>query len=182
MLGQKSGSFQHALDRQDHRYFRNMGMTDHGNARHSIVGIGGTLRAGSSTEKLVNAVLVHAKSRGANIRMFTGPELNFAMYEPGVTQRDPVVADFVAALRGASAIVVGSPGYHGGVSGLIKNALDYTEDMAGDGRPYFTGKPVGCVATGAGWQGANAAMIALRQITHSLKGVAHADRHRHKFA
>ena len=62
----------------------------------------------------------------------------------------------------ADGILLGSPGYHGGVSGLVKNALDYTEDMRGDERPYFDGRPVGAVATGAGWQGAVTTLTAMR--------------------
>ena len=63
-----------------------------------------------------------------------------------------------------------SPGYHGRISGLVKNALDYTEDMAGDSNPYFTNKSVGCTATGAGWQGANSTLHALRSVVHALRG------------
>jgi FMN reductase len=76
----------------------------------------------------------------------------------------------IAALRRADAIVIGSPGYHGSVSGLVKNALDYVQEMAGDPRPYFTGRPIGCVATGAGWQGANSTLQTLRSIAHALRG------------
>ena len=73
----------------------------------------------------------------------------------------------IEALR---AVVIGSPGYHGRISGLVKNALDYTEDMAGDSNPYFTNKSVGCIATGAGWQGANSTLHALRSVVHALRG------------
>jgi FMN reductase len=138
--------------------------------QRSIVGIGGTLRSGSSTEKIVRAILAHAEALGARVTMFAGPELAFPMYEPGTNERGPAVSAMIAALRDADAVVVGSPGYHGSVSGLIKNALDYTEDMSADPRPYFHGRPVGCVATGAGWQGANGTLVALRQIVHSLRG------------
>ena len=83
------------------------------------------------------------------------------------TERAQLLVD---SLRRADAILIGSPGYHGGISGLVKNALDYTEDMRGDARCYFDGRPVGCVATGAGWQGAVATLGALRAVVHALRG------------
>jgi FMN reductase len=135
-----------------------------------IVGLGGTLRANSTTERAIRRVLAHAAERGAETAMFAGEDLDLPMYAPGAVQLTPRVEQLVAALRRADAIVIGSPGYHGGVSGLVKNALDYTEEMARDARPYFTGRPVGCVATGAGWQGANATLQSLRSIAHALRG------------
>ena len=84
--------------------------------------------------------------------------------------RTPRTRALVSALRNADAIVVGSPGYHGGVSGLLKNAIDYVEEMANDYLPYFSGKPVGCVATALGWQGCTSNLQALRCIVHSLRG------------
>ena len=56
------------------------------------------------------------------------------------------------------------------LSALVKNALDYTEDMSLDAAPYFEGRAVGCVATGTGWQGANATLSALRSVVHALRG------------
>lgn len=136
----------------------------------SIVGVGGTLRPGSSTEQAVRAVLRHAAAGGAKATMFSGPSLNFPMYVHGKSELSDDILGFIGALRSADAIVLGSPAYHGGISGLIKNALDYTEEMSHDARVYFDGRAVGCVATGAGWQGANTTMNALRSVVHSLRG------------
>jgi FMN reductase len=44
-------------------------------------------------------------------------------------------------VRGADALVFGSPGYHGTLSGLVKNALDYLEELGRDARPYVDGLP-----------------------------------------
>ncbi len=63
-----------------------------------------------------------------------------------------------------------SPGYHGTVSGLVKNALDYIEDLRDDPRPYLDGRAVGCVATASGWQAAVTTLTSLRSIVHALRG------------
>jgi hypothetical protein len=34
--------------------------------------------------------------------------------------------------------------------------------------PYVNGRPVGCIATAQGWQGAVNSLVALRQIVHAL--------------
>jgi len=135
-----------------------------------IVGLGGTLRPGSSTEKVLSHVLRHAASLGAKTLLFSGEMICLPTYVPRETFRCERSAALLEALRKADAIVVGSPGYHGGISGLVKNALDYTEDMSKDAAPYFEGRAVGCIATGAGWQGANSTLNSLRSVVHALHG------------
>jgi FMN reductase len=76
----------------------------------------------------------------------------------------------VEVLREADGVVLVSPGYHGTVSGLVKNALDYVEDLRTDERPYLDGRAVGCVAAAQGWQAAVTTLTALRQIVHALRG------------
>jgi len=73
-------------------------------------------------------------------------------------------------LRRADGLIVASPGYHGSLSGLIKNALDYAEDMREDTRPYFEGRAVGLIACANGWQATGATLTALRSIVHALRG------------
>lgn len=116
------------------------------------------------------SALAFAQARGATTALLTGQAINLPPYEPGVTGRGHAENALIGELRRADAVIVGSPGYHGGVSGLVKNALDYVEDMRGDQRCYFDGLPVGCVATGAGWQGAVAALVQLRSVVHALRG------------
>ena len=67
-------------------------------------------------------------------------------------------------------MIVGSPGYHGTLSGLVKTALDYVEQLSKDERAYLDGLPVGLIATAAGWQAAVSTLQALRTIVHSLRG------------
>lgn len=135
-----------------------------------IVGIGGTLRGDSSSAKALRHCLSHARERGATTDIFTGDALRAPLYEP----QNPVLPDdmaaMIAALRRADGIVLASPGYHGSISGALKNALDYTEEMAGDADCYFAGRAVGCIATAAGWQAAGATLATLRAIVHSLRG------------
>ena len=51
----------------------------------------------------------------------------------------------IELLREADGVVLVSPGYHGSLSGLVKNALDYVQDLSGDQPPFLDGRAVGCV-------------------------------------
>jgi FMN reductase len=73
-------------------------------------------------------------------------------------------------VRHADALIIATPGYHGGVSGLVKNALDTLEELRGDARPYLDGRAVGCIVTAYGWQAAGSVLLSLRSIVHALRG------------
>jgi FMN reductase len=135
-----------------------------------IVAIGGTTRAESTTGKLLAAALAMAEERGARTTLLTGQAISFPHYEHGSAEGHPEIEAYLDALRSADAVIVGSPGYHGTLSGLVKTALDYVEHLSKDDRAYFDGRPVGLIATAAGWQAAVSTLQALRTITHSLRG------------
>lgn len=134
-----------------------------------VVGLGGTLRADSSTERAVRYCLESVERQGGRTRMFAGPDLELPMYAPHSLERTPAALEFVSALRDADAVVVGSPGYHGAISGLVKNALDYIEDLREDPRVYLDNTPWGCISCAYGWQAAVGTLGQLRTIGHSLR-------------
>ncbi len=136
-----------------------------------IVGIGGTTRAGSTTERLVASVLSGCAAMGATTRMFGGEALlALPHYVPEAVDRSPEQRAFVDAVRAADGFVLGTPGYHGSVSALVKNAIDLIDDTRTDARAYFDGCPVGLVVTAAGWQATGVVMSAFRDIVHALRG------------
>lgn len=132
-----------------------------------IVGFGGTARAGSSSERALRAVL---DATGEETELFAAADLDFPLYTPGVTFPDARVERFLGALRRADGIVIASPGYHGGVSGLVKNAIDWVEELRSDERPYFDGRPVGLIVVADGWQATITTLTSLRSIVHALRG------------
>ncbi len=135
-----------------------------------IVGLGGALRPNSSTEKALRFVLAEAERLGATTQLITGEALNLPLYAPDLPQRSDAAQAMVQALARADGIIIGSPGYHGSISGVVKNALDYAEDLRADPRPYFSQRAVGCIATAGGWPGAVNTLGALRDIVHALRG------------
>jgi FMN reductase len=142
-----------------------------GSSQILIVGIGGTTRPQSSTDRALRISLQAAEAAGARTLVFDGAFLSrLPHYVPQHPDRNAEQLEFVAAVRRAGGLIVASPGYHGGVSGLVKNALDLLEDLRDDERCYLEGRAVGCVVNAAGWQAAVSTLASLRSIVHALRG------------
>jgi len=136
-----------------------------------IVGIGGTTRAGSTSERVLALALAAAEAKGARTELFGGEHLaKLPLFNPEVAAVSPEREALNAAVRAADGLIIASPGYHGSVSGLVKNALDSLEMLRDDPRPYFDGRAVGVIVTVDGWQAAGATLGALRAIVHALRG------------
>ncbi len=137
-----------------------------------VVGLGGTYRPHSSTEQALRIALERAAELGAETVLLGAAALDLPMYRPVEIGQplSPPVAKLIDELRRADAVIIASPGYHGGISGLVKNALDYTEELREDARPYLEGRPVGLITTGAGWQATMTTMQSLRSVVHALRG------------
>ncbi len=135
-----------------------------------IVAVGGTLRMQSTTAMAMRHVLDAAARQGARCILITGTALELPIYQPEYESRVDAARYLVGELAKADGIVIASPGYHGSISGLVKNALDYAEDLRNDERPYFSERPVGCIATAGGWPGAVNTLAALQDIVHALRG------------
>lgn len=135
-----------------------------------IVGVGGTLREGSSSEKALRLALKAAADIGARTEIFAGPAINLPPFDPADRNRSPEAAALVEALRRADGVIFSSPGYHGSISGLLKNAIDYTEDMRSDPRVYLADRAIGIIVCADGIQAMGSTLNTLRSITHALRG------------
>jgi FMN reductase len=135
-----------------------------------IVGLGGTTRPGSSSERALLLALAHARAMGCRTQDFGGLSLPTEVFDPTRGERSPAARALVAALREADGVLIATPAYHGGVSGLVKNALDFTEDLREDPRPYLSQRAVGCIVCADGPQALGATLGALRAIVHALRG------------
>ena len=136
-----------------------------------MVGIGGTIGGISSTERALAMALAAVEREGYRTLLFGGAAMaRLPLYDPRATERTADEQAFVAAVRGASGLVIASPGYHGSISGVVKNALDLLEETARDARPYLADMPVGLIATAYGWQATGSTIAALRSIVHALRG------------
>lgn len=136
-----------------------------------VIGIGGSTTPGSSTEQALALALSAARDAGAETKLFGGAILTGLPHYLAHGDRlpDDAVA-MIDAVRAADGVIFASPGYHGSISGVVKNAIDYIEETARDERVYLDGLPVGLIATAYGWQATGSTLAALRSIVHALRG------------
>lgn len=135
-----------------------------------IVGLGGTPRADSTTERCLRLALDRAQDLGCRTQMISGPALPTNIYEFDPAVRTPEAAALIQALRDADGLILASPSYHGSISGLLKNALDYAEDLRQDSRVYLQDRAVGCIVCAEGAQALGSTLMAMRSVVHALRG------------
>ena len=136
-----------------------------------IVGIGGTAAPDSSTQHALTLALAAAEREGVSTKLFGSETLAALPHYLTPASRTCVQArELVECVRRADGVILASPGYHGSISGIVKNAIDYLEETSKDARAYLDGLPVGLVATAYGWQAATNTLATLRVIVHALRG------------
>jgi FMN reductase len=135
-----------------------------------ILAIGGSTRPDSSSERAVRAAARGAQQHGAEVRFIVSRDLMVPIYDTETDERTELAQQLVEAYRWADGLIVASPGYHGGISGMIKNALDYIEDLRAHDRVYLDGMAVGCIAVAYGWQATVSTLHQLRQVAHAVRG------------
>jgi FMN reductase len=105
-----------------------------------VLAVSGSLREGSYSRRALEVVLEAARRRGAETNLLDLRTARLPMYNPDAPATDSAdhVAAVTEAVGWADALVLGSPDYHGSMSGAIKNFLDYHWEE-------FTGKLFGYV-------------------------------------
>ena len=129
-----------------------------------IVGISGSLRPGSYTRKVVGIALEGAEEAGAETQLLDlrEYELPFSSGNPRERNYPPDVYRLREEIRNADGVILGSPEYHGGMSGVLKNTLDLM------GFKEFEGKLIGLVGVSGGLMGASNALVSLRNVGRAL--------------
>jgi len=125
-----------------------------------VLGIAGSLRAGSFNRALLRAAQELAPE-GMEIRAFDIAPI--PLYDADVEAKgDPEpVATLKAAIREADALLVATPEYNYGIPGVLKNAIDWASRPA-DKTP-LRGKPAAIMGATPGQGGTIRAQLQLRQ-------------------
>src|ERR1700730_7815224 len=106
-----------------------------------ILAISGSLRQRSLNTALIRSA-VHLTPQGMEIDVYEGIG-NLPLFNPDLEGVEPsVVLDFRAQLKQSSGVLISSPEYAHGITGVLKNALDW---VVGSGE--FVEKPVCLINT-----------------------------------
>ena len=123
----------------------------------NLLGLCGSLRAGSMNRKLM-----HEAARAFGDATFAEANLNLPLYNgddedaSGIPAAVQTLFDQIAA---ADAVVIASPEYNKGPSGVLKNALDWVSRIKGN---PWKGKPVAIMSAADGRAGGERAQVILR--------------------
>ena len=126
-------------------------------ARHSLLGISGSLRTEATNRKLIREA-----ARLYGPADYVEADLNLPLYDGDAESADGIpagvqtLADQIAA---ADAVVISTPEYNKGPSGVLKNALDWVSRT--DSNPWMN-KPVAVMSAAAGRAGGERAQMVLR--------------------
>ena len=136
----------------------------------TILGISGSTRSASLNRRVLSIVLEGAESAGATTETVDLRGLNLPLYDgdlesaEGVPENARRLAD---QIRAADGVVIASPEYNGGYSGVLKNAIDWTSrpDARPDGSKSSSPWPhkvIGLVSASPGSLGGLRGLIPLR--------------------
>jgi FMN reductase len=129
-----------------------------------VAGICGSLRRESVTRMALQVALAGAKEAGARTHLIDlrDYQLIFCDGKEDESGYPQDVFKLREDVRAAQGIILATPEYHGGYSGVLKNALDLM------GFEEFEGKMLGLVGVSGGGMGAFGALNNLRAVGRSL--------------
>ena len=126
-----------------------------------VVGICGSLRPGSHTHQALAVALHGAERAGAETQLIDLRQYKLVFCDGG-DDLTPDVLRLRAEVKRAHGIILATPEYHGGYSGVLKNALDLM------GFDEVEGKMIGLVGVSGGAMGGFAALNSLREVGRAL--------------
>ena len=89
-----------------------------------VLGVSSSMRDASYSTHTLKLVLEKVQDKGAKTRLLNLQEIRLPMYSP--EQNDSPVIDTVTEnVNWADALILASPDYHGSMSGVMKNFLDF---------------------------------------------------------
>jgi FMN reductase len=125
--------------------------------RLRIVGLGGSLAAGSRSLAALRVALEGAEEAGAETTLLDLRELELPMYNPAFEADPPAVAARLNdTCYDADGMVWSSPMYQGSISGAFKNALDWLHPLGRREPPFLHDKVIGLMSAAGGLHGLQA--------------------------
>ncbi len=126
--------------------------------------IAGSTRPDASTTKLCHYIARLLNEKGHETEVFNLQEHVLPLYGPGEAYGHEEVQKLSAAAKSADALVLATPEYHGSLSGVLKNALDFLNS------DFFNNKAV-LSANSAGGVVGTASLLHLQTIVRNLHGI-----------
>lgn len=131
----------------------------------NIVIIAGSNRKGATSTRLSEYVASFVEAQGHQATLVDLYEKPLPFYSPDSEyESTEAIHDLNLSMRSADAVVLATPEYHSGISGVLKNALDHL------GQDHFRGKVVLSMSSAGGAVGTSS-LQQLQTIVRNLHGI-----------
>lgn len=132
-----------------------------------ILSFAGSLRKASYNRSLLRAA-IELRPEGMNIETFDLIDIPFYNGDVEVEGTPAVVRNFKDAIRNADGVLIATPEYNHGMSGVLKNAIDWASRPGEEKQVSLNEKPVGIIGAAPGMLGTARSHDQLR---HTLKAL-----------
>ncbi len=114
----------------------------------------GAVERGENTtsERIATYLNKELGKQGIDSKIFNLADSEIPLFDTAITQIPPSVIKMNETFREADVHIWMTPLYHGGMTGAMKNCLDWLEYSAKLPKPYLTGKMVGLICWADGTQ------------------------------
>jgi FMN reductase len=96
-----------------------------GDSSLHILAVVGSLQRESVTRVVVCHVAQRLQAAGCAVDVLDFEKESLALYNPDTAHNSPGYAELQARVHRADVIILGTPDYHGSISGVMKNFLDH---------------------------------------------------------
>jgi len=131
----------------------------------NITIITGSNRKVSASTRTLRYIARLLEDKGNDVTIIDLWENPLPFYSPDDDySQHPLIANLLQSVESADGLVFGTPEYHGSVSGVLKNALDFM------GASQVSGKPVLSVSTSGGAVGVSS-LTQMQAMVRNLHGI-----------
>jgi len=142
-----------------------------------LLALAGSTRTGSLNQALLDLAVAEAQSRGAEVTAIRLKDFALPLYDGDleISAFPQAARDLKALFRSHHGFLIATPEYNGGVSGVLKNAIDWVSRPT-DGEHIvalsgFRGKVAGLMASSISPFGGLRGITHMRQILSTIQTV-----------
>ncbi|HEX5078315.1 MAG TPA: NAD(P)H-dependent oxidoreductase [Geminicoccaceae bacterium] len=141
--------------------------------RPRILAFAGSTREGSYNKRLIRVAAEAARAAGADVTLIDLRDYPLPHYDGDAEGEEGLPAAAVALkelFKAHDGLLISTPEYNGGISGMLKNTLDWVSRRGDDDRPRaaFGGKVAGLMAASSGAFGGVHGLAQLRHVLTSM--------------
>ncbi|MBI2094042.1 MAG: NAD(P)H-dependent oxidoreductase [Candidatus Omnitrophica bacterium] len=138
-----------------------------------ILAFAGSTRVGSFNKKLVKIAAASARAAGAEVTDLDLRDLPMPLYDGDLEAKEgipPNARKFKELLLAHGGLLISAPEYNSGITGVLKNAIDWASRSAQDEAPLacFVGKVASLMSASPGGLGGLRSLVQVRSILSNI--------------